>query len=106
MRSVPPRGSGWVSYIAECGLAFVRQLIAFGNWQSTIPGTHPLPRGGTDLIPVLDPRRSHSGIRKVAVVWQRRQSLKARSPPKERRPLWQVRHVLPRVEIKCSLAAG
>ncbi len=35
----------------------------------------------------------HNGILKLADVWQRRQSLNAKSPPKERLPLWQVRHV-------------
>jgi len=46
------------------------------------------------------------GIRKLAAVWQRRQSLNARSPPKERLPLWQVRQVISRVAGKCSEAAG
>jgi hypothetical protein len=49
---------------------------------------------------------THSGILKLADVWQRRQTLNARSPPKERLPLWQVRHVCPRPDGKCSVAAG
>jgi hypothetical protein len=48
----------------------------------------------------------HSGILKLVDVWQRRQSLNAKSPPKERLPLWQVEHVGPRVDAKCSMAAG
>jgi hypothetical protein len=39
MRSVPPRGSGWVFGFS----------IDSGNRQ-----THPLPRGGTDLISLLN----------------------------------------------------
>ena len=46
------------------------------------------------------------GMRNVAAVWQRLQSLNERSPPNERLPLWQVRQVLPRVLLKCSLGAG
>jgi hypothetical protein len=48
----------------------------------------------------------HIGILKLAAVWQRRQSLNAKSPPKERLPLWQVRQDMPRAEAKCSNAAG
>jgi hypothetical protein len=58
MRSVPPRGSGWVGMLAlrsrvdsdetpghdsGHGRALSQRLIANGS-------THPLPRGGTDLI--------------------------------------------------------
>jgi len=48
----------------------------------------------------------HIGILKLAELWQRRQSLNARSPPKERLPLWQVTQVWPRVDGKCSIAPG
>ena len=41
------------------------------------------------------------GIRKVGPEWHRLQSLKPRSPPKVRRPLWQVAQVCPRVVLKC-----
>jgi hypothetical protein len=57
MRSVPPRGSGWVYQlpICDCRLPILdlrREEIR--NRQLTIgnPETHPLPRGGTDLTPV------------------------------------------------------
>jgi hypothetical protein len=46
------------------------------------------------------------GILKLAEVWQRRQSLNARSPPNDRLPLWQVRQVIPRATGKCSKAEG
>jgi len=36
MKSVPPRGSGWL------GSRYVRKFAA----------SHPLPRGGTDFIPI------------------------------------------------------
>ncbi len=48
----------------------------------------------------------YSGMRKVAALWHRRQSLKARSPPKDRLPLWQVEHAIARVAGKCSAVAG
>ena len=52
MRSVPPRGSGWVFrlLIANFRLSIDRSLKA--NLQSTIGNhkTHPLPRGGIDLM--------------------------------------------------------
>ncbi|MEP6719493.1 MAG: hypothetical protein ABJB21_10130, partial [bacterium] len=44
MRSVPPRGSGWVLDSAEDLGLTVKSLWA--------PGTHALPRGGTDLMPL------------------------------------------------------
>jgi hypothetical protein len=52
MKSVPPRGSGWVS---ELAIVDFRLQISFGGnqeWQLAIgnQSTHPLPRGGTDLI--------------------------------------------------------
>jgi hypothetical protein len=40
MRSVPPRGSGWVVTEALYSEVIIHEETA----------THPLPRGGTDLI--------------------------------------------------------
>jgi len=54
MRSVPPRGSGWVGSlpIADCRFPIVFARLPIGIWQSATGNapTHPLPRGGTDLI--------------------------------------------------------
>jgi hypothetical protein len=54
MRSVPPRGSGWIAS-ADCQLPIVNwplAIEAIGNRQLAIGNveTHPLPRGGTDVI--------------------------------------------------------
>ena len=50
-RSVPPRGSGWVPRIADCGFRIVDWNSAIGIQQSAILSvTHPLPRGGTELF--------------------------------------------------------
>ena len=55
MRSVPPRGSGWVCRlpIVNCGFTIGSSADAVPNWQPPIGNrqTHPLPRGGTDLTP-------------------------------------------------------
>ena len=58
MRSVPPRGSGWVRRIFDLRFAIANWLYrrpAIPNRQLRIGNqeTHPLPRGGTDLIPKL-----------------------------------------------------
>jgi len=48
MKSVPPRGSGWVV------LTFRRLTILDARYpqlQAYESITHPLPRGGTDLLP-------------------------------------------------------
>jgi hypothetical protein len=42
MKSVPARSSGWVSSLP---IADLRLQLAFGNAK-----THPLPRGGTNLM--------------------------------------------------------
>src|SRR5438046_9514837 len=74
MRSVPPRGSGWVSgfwildfrfLISDCQLALSPAPIE--NRQLTIGNreTHPLPRGGTDL---MGPR--HDWLRVMAATFQ------------------------------------
>src|SRR6266480_7316131 len=44
MKSVPPRGSGWV------------EVSLHNHRLSIVRYTHPLPRGGTDL---MTPRRSY-----------------------------------------------
>jgi len=56
MRSVPPRGSGWVARlrISECGMRIQEMAVlilksAIRNLHSAITETHPLPRGGTDF---------------------------------------------------------
>jgi hypothetical protein len=56
MRSVPPRGSGWVRRIYS---------ISLGSF----PRTHPLPRGGTDLMgPIIALRaRSQIGISRITI---------------------------------------
>jgi len=51
MKSVPPRGSGWAKCrlpISNCSSPHCQS--AFGNRQSAMRFTHPLPRGGTDFI--------------------------------------------------------
>jgi hypothetical protein len=55
MRSVPPRGSGWVLNIADSQFPIFDWCVinrAIDNLKSTIGNrsTHPLPRGGTDLM--------------------------------------------------------
>jgi len=40
MKSVPPRGSGWVRSVSLD--------LCVGDWLRT----HPLPRGGTDFMPL------------------------------------------------------
>src|SRR6266545_3451379 len=57
MRSEPPRGSGWVSDIVNCRFPIANWLLTrqpIGIWQLAIGNawTHPLPRGGSDLIPL------------------------------------------------------
>ena len=57
MRSVPPRGSGWVFRILDLRLPIANWLYnetPIENRQLTIGNryTHPLPRGGTDLMPL------------------------------------------------------
>jgi len=47
MRSVPPRGSGWV----VDGPATTSRILGFAH-RYGLEQTHPLPRGGTDLIAV------------------------------------------------------
>ena len=58
MKSVPPRGSGWVAtralkprvgidLTAKCNLGVGHELDAGAS-------AHPLPRGGTDLTPPSD----------------------------------------------------
>jgi len=56
MRSVPPRGSGWVSGspIVNCQLPIHVSPKANRELQIGNPETHPLPRGGTDLIAVAE----------------------------------------------------
>src|SRR4030095_4492418 len=60
MRSVPPRGSGWVFGFSICDcrlpISFYRQT-PIRNRQLTIGNqeTHPLPRGGTDLTTPRSP---------------------------------------------------
>jgi hypothetical protein len=55
MKSVPPRGSGWIDTlpIAICRLPIgVIGGGSIGNWQLEIGNVqiHPLPRGGTDFM--------------------------------------------------------
>src|SRR5687767_343938 len=55
MRSLPPRGSGWVPGLSNA-VGVTKGVLNEGEsknpieWQWT---THPLPRGGTDFIPKL-----------------------------------------------------
>jgi hypothetical protein len=73
MRSVPPRGSGWVFgfsifdfrfsiFDLRLSIGFYRQT-PIRNRQLTIGNqeTHSLPRGGTDLIPKLTPNEAVDG---------------------------------------------
>jgi len=57
MRSVPLRGSGWSRdcRLSTADFRLMFRLRPIGNRQLTIGNheTHPLPRGGTDLIPPL-----------------------------------------------------
>jgi hypothetical protein len=48
MRSVPPRGSGWVLVPSGEFTALMRGFHPVPRSESK---THPLPRGGTDLMP-------------------------------------------------------
>jgi len=52
MRSVPPRGSGWVIGLPIVDCRFQIHVSPKAHPQSQIDNrlTHPLPRGGTDLI--------------------------------------------------------
>ena len=80
MKSVPPRGSGWVSgfSISDCRLQIgfiARRQLQIGNRQSANQETHPLPRGGTDLI---------STVRVLLLPTTREQVLQLQPPAKER----------------------
>ena len=59
MKSVPPRGSGWVGSlpIANCRFQLFFARLPIGIWQPAIGNalTHPLPRGGTDFIALESP---------------------------------------------------
>jgi hypothetical protein len=55
MRSVPPRGSGWVRSLLIVNFrlpiaSIPNRQLTIGNWQLALVRTHPLPRGGTDLM--------------------------------------------------------
>jgi len=55
MKSVPPRGSGWVDRlpIFNCRLPIARlSILQIGNRKLAIGNAeaHPLPRGGSDFI--------------------------------------------------------
>ncbi len=54
MKSVPPRGSGWVLRLPIVNCRFSIGVGDEVNWQSEIknqsPETHPLPRGSTELM--------------------------------------------------------
>jgi len=52
MKSVPPRGSGWVTRLLNSN--FRLPIAQIARRQSAITETHPLPRGGTDLINPTD----------------------------------------------------
>ena len=50
MRSVPPRGSGWVRPTRSRSLSLVGPTNSSGSQIAISTRTHPLPRGGTDFM--------------------------------------------------------